>query len=473
MLAFTSLVPAWTQDHWLEIKSPHFDVWIDGGEKRGRELALQFEQMRSVFAQLFLKEGVDSSLPFQIIALKNEKDLSRYAPLYNGKPVPVAGLCQTGPDGNYILLDLLASNSWEVVFHEYAHLLLNSNFSDLPVWFSEGFAGYYSSIQIDRKQALIGRPPHGFLNILSEEKLLPVTTLFSVTQSSPFYNELNQRSLFYAESWLVVHYLWDSSRRGQLNKYLELVRQRMPVDEAIRQSFNMTPSDLDKEIDRYYRAGPKALRFSLSDVFEKGQFSISVVAPLEAAAMLADVHLHQHDYEEQGVREFQEILKRDPENAAAHRGLGHAYFNRNNFDEAMPHLEKAAEKDPKDWQVHYYQAMLLSQKQDPSAMAKMEKEARTMIELNPGVATGYGLLGFALMTQHKNVEATAAYEKAVSLNPASESYRLNLAELYSLQNKLDQAKVLFLSLENSANITIATAARSHLELMRENKPHSH
>ena len=69
------------------------------------------------------------------------------------------------------------------------------------------------------------------------------------------------------------------------------------------------------------------------------------------------------------------------------------------------------------------------------------------------------------MVEHRNQEAIAAYQRALALRPDSEVYALNLAELYTLQGRLDEAKTLFLYLQNSDNGGIATAARSHLELM--------
>jgi hypothetical protein len=82
MAAFASMIPVRGQEHWLEINSPHFRVLTDGGERRGRETTLEFEQMRSVFAQVFRKDGLEDSVPLLIVALKNEKELSEFAPLY-------------------------------------------------------------------------------------------------------------------------------------------------------------------------------------------------------------------------------------------------------------------------------------------------------------------------------------------------------------------------------------------------------
>src|SRR5215467_9972262 len=91
---FLGTAPGWgvagINDDWTEIKSTHFDVLTDGGEKSGRELAQQFEQMRSVFAQLFATR-IKQSVPLQIIALKNSSQVGQYSPLYKGKPIRSAG----------------------------------------------------------------------------------------------------------------------------------------------------------------------------------------------------------------------------------------------------------------------------------------------------------------------------------------------------------------------------------------------
>jgi hypothetical protein len=43
------------EPQWMELGSPHFSVVSDGGEKRGREVAVRFEQMRSIFGALMTK----------------------------------------------------------------------------------------------------------------------------------------------------------------------------------------------------------------------------------------------------------------------------------------------------------------------------------------------------------------------------------------------------------------------------------
>src|SRR5579864_1739865 len=90
---------------WVDVRSSHFSVVTDAGEKRGREIAERFEQMRFVFGALFLREKVNTPVPLQIIAFRNSKELRDFEPLWKGKPVRISGLYQPGQDRNFILLD--------------------------------------------------------------------------------------------------------------------------------------------------------------------------------------------------------------------------------------------------------------------------------------------------------------------------------------------------------------------------------
>lgn len=457
---------AGTDDPWVEVQSPHFNLLTDAGEKPGRDLASQFEQFRSIFAQLFPDQAIKPSVPLQIIALKTSKQISQYSRLYQGKPIRSTGFCLRSSDRDYIVLDLGAWNRWETVIHEYAHLLLGDAAHNLPAWFNEGFAELYSTIHIDNKQATLGRPPQSIMEVLHSETLMPVTALFNVDHESAVYNEDNDpRSIFYAESWLVVHYLWEHNAMEQAARYFQLVRQNMPAPEAVKQAFGMEPAEFDRVLQKYSRSTIGMARVEIHHNTEPATLSSQAVSPLKARTVLAGLHAHQPDYRQQAVQELEEILEQDPENAAAHRDLGYTYYQNHDPEAALPHLEKAARMSPTDWRAHFFWAEMSAQKYDDALAPRIEQEARLVVQLNPEFADGYGLLGFALMVEHKNSAAIDAYEHALALKPSSEVYELNLAELYTLEGKLNQAKVLFLYLQNSGNVMISTAARSHLEMM--------
>lgn len=152
--------PAFGNDpEWLEVRSPHFSVISDAGEKRAREAALRFEQMRAVFGALMTKAQVTIPVPLQIVAFRDGNEMRQFVPLWRGKPVQAAGLFEGSNDRSFIILDMTVDDPWQVVFHEYAHQLLNGNTNaQSQPWFDEGFAEFFSTIRVKGKEAEIGLP---------------------------------------------------------------------------------------------------------------------------------------------------------------------------------------------------------------------------------------------------------------------------------------------------------------------------
>src|SRR5205823_8284603 len=143
----------------LQVNSTHFTVITDAGEKKGREVAFRFEQMRSVFAGLLGKDRLNQSVPLTILALKNDKAYYQVAPLKNGQPIDVSGFFVGGEDQDFIVLNVFEEESWRSVAHDFALMLLNFNYPPAQGWFDEGLAEYFSSIRLDDKQVEIGSDP--------------------------------------------------------------------------------------------------------------------------------------------------------------------------------------------------------------------------------------------------------------------------------------------------------------------------
>ena len=105
------------------------------------------------------------------------------------------------------MLDMSTENPWSVVFHEYAHQLMNGVLTArVDPWFEEGFAEYFSSIEVDSKEARVGKIPEDEYLVLQQNSMMKVSDLFRVRQNSSTYNESgSHRTVFYAESGIVVH----------------------------------------------------------------------------------------------------------------------------------------------------------------------------------------------------------------------------------------------------------------------------
>jgi tetratricopeptide (TPR) repeat protein len=454
---------------WVEVRSPNFSVITDAGDKRGRDVALHFEQMRSVFGTLMTRAKVNLPVPLQIVAFRNSKELSQVAPIFNGKPIEVAGLFEGGNDRSFIILDMSAEDPWTTVFHEYAHRLMDGNLSfHVDPWFEEGFAEYFSSIEVDDKQARVGKIPEQTYRILQQMGWMKVSDLFRVQQNSRTYNESgDHRTTFYAESGLVVHYLYDNLLVPKLNVYFDTLQiQKKPVEQAIQAAFGMTAEQFDKALRDYLRSGKyRYYPVPTPSGIVASQFTVTPVRAADAHAMVADIHAHSPDYRDKALGEFQDVLKTDPDNAAALRGAGFVCMEQKDYEHAEEYLRRAAERDKKDPRVHFYYAVLLNREGPPDAprSAEIKKELEMSIALDPTMADAYSLLGFTQAVSGEPAKGIATLNKALELSPRNENYTFNLASAYVAAGRVDTAIGILQNLANSMNPEIAARARQGLK----------
>ncbi len=282
----SSSAPAAEQSPWREIHSTHYTVITDAGEKKGIEVALRFEQMRSVFATLLSKDRLNEPVPLTILAFKNDKDYYQSAPLrlgqtINGQPIPgqpidVPGFLLSGEDHNFIVLNLFEEESWRAVAHDFALLLLNYNYPPVPAWFDEGLAEYFSSIRLYDKKYEIGgdpellpvftedllqnqheahNPPKSFTELLSGEVWLALPDLLTMKHDTSTFSEGTRHTLFHAQSWMLVHYLLHEKKLQQTGTYFDLTQnQHVPVEEAIEKAYGVPAARFDQQVKDYFHS---------------------------------------------------------------------------------------------------------------------------------------------------------------------------------------------------------------------------
>ena len=278
MLLLVSAMPAPAAEPspWLEIHSSHFTVITDAGEKRGKEVALRFEQMRAVFAILLMKDRLNEPVPLTILAFKNDKNYYQTAPLRGGQPIGIPGFFVPGEDQNFIVLNMFEEESWRAVAHNFAHLMLNYNYPPVEGWFDEGMAEYFSSIRVDDKRYEIGgdpelsnvfsedllqnqqqahNPPKSLTELLEGQVWLALPDFLTMTHDTAAFNEGTHHTLFYAQAWATVHYLLHEKKLPETGTYFDLVEnQHVPVEEAIQKAYGMTPAQFDQAIKDYFQS---------------------------------------------------------------------------------------------------------------------------------------------------------------------------------------------------------------------------
>ena len=249
---------AQAKDTWTTVRSKNFTLIGNASEKDIRQVGNRLEQFRNVFGLLFPTIPLKAPVPTTVIVFKND---SSYKP-FKSNP-NVSGYFMPGEDVNYITLTSEKSGEdqpFRVIFHEYVHLLVENVLgATVPLWFNEGLAEYYSTFDIkeDYRHVILGDLIANHVLYLRETKFLPLRTLFAVDYRSPFYNEGNKMNIFYAESWMLVHYLLqgDSQKhRPQLAKFVDSLRAGTKIEDAFQQAFQENIESFEKDFKAYIQA---------------------------------------------------------------------------------------------------------------------------------------------------------------------------------------------------------------------------
>ncbi|HEY6938661.1 MAG TPA: tetratricopeptide repeat protein, partial [Terriglobales bacterium] len=347
------------------------------------------------------------------------------------------------------------------------------NYPATPLWFDEGFADYFSTIEVLREGVQIGKPPQGYLEMLRSSKWIPVADVLQVQPDSKTYNLRDRRSLFYAESWVLVHYLFDMQKMPAAGEYFGLVEgQHVAVEQAVQQAFRMNCQQLEQQVRKYYLS-PQAVYRTVKlpvDITMANTYSADKISPVDAQAMLAGLDVHLDAHQQRGMQALQQLLQQHPDNAMALRDLGYAYLQKDDLDNAADCFEQAAKLNSADAWVHYYSAVLRHRSGEKLSAEELEatkSDLRDAIRLNPGFADAYNLLGLAEMESGDLQRCIRSLTTAVQLSPRKESYRANLAQAYIFSRRWDDATALLQNLEASKDPKIAEQANQQMQEMEQ------
>jgi tetratricopeptide (TPR) repeat protein len=525
---------------WLEVHSTHFTVITDAGEKKGREVALRFEQMRSVFALLLTKDRLNQSVPLTILAFKNDKSYYQIAPLHQGQPTTSPGFFLPGEDQNFIVLNLFEEEPWRAVAHDFATMLLNYNYPPAQGWFDEGLGEYFSSIRVDNKQVELGgdpelrpsvnldlvgnqrdaHPPKSLVELLGAEVWLPLPDLFTMKHDTSTRNQGTHHTLYYAESWMVMHYLLHEKKLPETGAYFDLVlNKHVPVEDAIQQAYGMSSAQMEKAVKDYFHsqtpllaaldsarqtnpaaaanaAGPgETYRFPAPVGPDDTVITVKPVPEADALALSADVAVRIPERRDAGLQQLRalaaaptaadkkfEAKKQErrptedpdqlPTNAMgsplAHRILAWDHIQHGEFEEATTDIADATALNPQDMWLRYYLAILKyrvaqAKHADMQGLPNMMLDLRSVLDWYPELAGAYDLLGVARNEGGSSLAAMQAERTAMNLSPRNELSTYHLAQIYVASKKWEASQALLERLKNSGNPQIATLARELLE----------
>jgi len=472
ILILCALAPmARSKEVWIEVRSPNFTVISNAGEKEARRVADQFEQCREVFHSAFTKLRVDLGKPLIIFVVKNEDSLKVLIPVYwenKGRAHP-AGIYITGEDRHYVAVraDVESDNPYHLVYHEYTHAIMNLNFQGLPVWLNEGLAEYFGNSVIQDKDVEIGKVPAYHLQTLQQERLIPIDTLLLADEHSPYYNEQNHASMFYAESWAIVHYLMldpDARKRQLLNTFISTWNATGNQLEAAQKTFG----DL-KKFEFVMEAYARQRAFYVAKINttihgDPNSYTSRVLPEAEVDAQRALFFAHTQRPKE-AMAAVDEALKIDPNLPLAYEAQGFLAYSQQEFLPAEAAFLKAIELQTSDYFPYYFAAEAQlrsgppSGEQAPKIIASLEKA----IQMNPQFAPAYAALASVYSVNPATRDkAFVAGRKATELEPGNLFYATNYGYVLANSGKTAEAKTLALRIQQAAKTPMDQANAQQL-----------
>jgi tetratricopeptide (TPR) repeat protein len=424
------------KSQWVEVTSPNFVVISNGGQTTAQRVAVQFEQIRVIFRKALPYANAHESPVITVIAAKDEKSLRELLPEYWEKGHShIAGIFFFRMNKYYVVLrsDLEGPYAYEPIYHEYFHSVSLPYMPGLPLWLAEGFADFYGNTAMAGKEALLGRPNEGLLEELRSGRLIPLEVLFQVDHSSPYYNEQNKTSVFYAESWALVHYLMlgdKASHRQLLNDYLTAFTKGADAVEAGRKAFGDL-GQFQKQLGAYIsRFAFYEMRMPQAPEISEKHFPERPLSAAESDAIRGDFEAYRGKKDLAGPL-IEEAKKEDPKLALPHESLGILAYTSGQHLEALHELNKAVELDPQNFRTLFFRSYLAFYAHgEGSRNEQVETDLRRSIALNPNFPAAYGLLASYLAAKNDKLEEALGFaKKAVELEPGTSSFQINLGEV--------------------------------------------
>jgi hypothetical protein len=428
---------------WVRVESPNFVVFGEAGEKRTREYAAEFERFREALGRVVPGAAIRPAAPTVVFVFKNADTFAPYRPLYNGKPVQVGGYFAGAADLDVIMLAAGGRDeAIRTVYHEYSHLITTNMVRGLPAWLGEGLAEYYSTFEVraDGKQAMLGGIIPAHLIRLNTERLLPLEELLTIEHDSPLYNEGSKRSMFYAQSWALVHMLLngEKDRSAPFNEYVRLAAAGQPPLEAWAAVFGKQP--ILEELRRYVRqAQVKGFLFRFDREIPAATFTTSVPPAADVHAALGELRLHVSP--ETAASHMQKAPEAATAFTSAVRGL--MALREGRQDEALPLLIDAAQRSD-DWLVQYRAAVGLERiatasRSDRNRVAGKAGEAalQRVLERKPDLPHAVALRG---LIAGPSDEGVALMKRARQLAPGRTHYAIWEAQYHTARGEFADAR---------------------------------
>lgn len=415
---------------WKKLEAPGLTVVGNAGADELRRTATSILRFRAAMRSLLPFIRLDPPAPTVAVVFRDDNAMTPFKPRDRGKPLNmVAAYFAAHPDVNYIVMAIGRREfTYQVVFHEYTHLLVNQNISRLPRWLNEGFADFFSTFdgsEADRR-LIVGRPLDRYVALLvGRAPPLPLSTFVDPAGMRDLYRDDLTTARFYAQSWALVHFLMladNGAHRPALGAYMAALQNGDPADQTFRRVFGPDLTTLDTALNKYLGLMKlPAIQVNAPDI----QVTADATAMTEADAeqLQGDLQVRTADFED-ADKHLDKALAIDRQHVQARLSRARGLIAQDRAADALDILSAPDLAAGGGFAGHYLRA---EADLDLRHYDAAERGYRQAVDERPDFAFGYYGLSLAQLGLGRP-EAAATFTRVLQLSPGPGWYMTRLLQ---------------------------------------------
>ncbi len=245
---------------WIRADSDHFTLYSTLGEHDTRAYAHKLEEFRALSNMLLGDSSAGPQVRFVIYLIKQD-DMVKVRPGFSNHVGGVYFNCGEGTSAyageSNANIDAFEGedDSLITLFHEYSHYVMFQHARTYyPQWYVEGFAEFMSTADPGKGTITLGEASKMRTYTLAQDRWIDFAKVldpdFGFTGDK--HNDQWEIASFYAQSWLLTHYMLSDTARAQaLNAYFDrLAKGEAPIA-AWETATGIPVKTLDEKLRRY------------------------------------------------------------------------------------------------------------------------------------------------------------------------------------------------------------------------------
>ncbi len=348
-------------EHWLRLRTPHFEMYTTNSEKQGTAALQVFEQVR----YFFLENSHSKSAPdvsVRIIAFRSEKEYKPYR--LNGGAF---AYYLRSRKVDYIVMQDISPEHYQSAVHEYTHLIIEHLGLKPPLWLNEGLADLYSSLESRGNQAIVGRPIAGRVAVLFNQPWMSLPALLNVRPDSPYYNESNKMSIFYAESWALTHMVaLGKGYQPRFSQFLTAMASGKSSADCFQEVYGKNLDQVTEDLHRYLKqSSVQAAIFNVKLPKAELEPEVTDASNVNVELALADLLASRPQTMAEAQDRLTKLAAENPADPDVEESLGYLAWQQNDKAKARECFRLAMEKGSKNPEMLFHYSQLLRESGAP------------------------------------------------------------------------------------------------------------